>query len=130
MTAEPIPRDADDIARQVVDAAFEVHTSLGPGLLEGVYERCLSRELKLRGLRPQNQVHVDIKYKGEEIESGFRADVIVNDFVIVEIKAVDASVPVNRAQVLTYLKLTGLRLGLLINFNVALIKDGIKRIVR
>lgn len=130
MTAEPVPKHIDDIARAIVHAAYEIHTTLGPWLLESVYERCLMRELLLRGLRPRNQVAIAMDYKGEAIECGFRADLIVDDCVLVEIKAVETLSPVHTAQILTYLKLTGLRVGLLMNFNVSLIKNGIRRYAR
>ena len=119
----------DAVARQVVDAAFKVHSTLGPGLMESVYEKCMIFELHARGLECQTQVDLPIVYKGCKIDQGLRIDMVVEGCLIVEIKAVEQLAPVHRAQILTYLKLTGNNLGLLINFNTVLIKDGIKRIV-
>lgn len=116
------------MARQVVDAAYRIHTSLGPGLLESVYEVVLAYELEKRGLRAVRQQAVPVIYQDTRIEMGFRADLVVEDLVIVEIKSVEALAPVHKKQLLTHLRLSGKRLGLLINFNVALIKDGITRI--
>jgi GxxExxY protein len=118
----------NEVAKQIVDAAYRVHTSLGPGLLESAYEAVLAYELEKRGLRTVRQQAVPIIYQGTRIEMGFRADLIVEDNVIVEIKSVEAIAPVHKKQLLTHLRLADKRLGLLINFNVALIKDGITRI--
>jgi len=118
----------NEVAKQIVDAAFRVHTSLGPGLLESVYEVVLAYELEQRGLRTVRQQPVPVVYHGTRIEMGFRADLIVEDKVIVEIKSVEAIAPVHKKQLLTHLRLADKRLGLLINFNVALIKDGITRV--
>ena len=118
----------NDIARIVVDACFKIHTTLGPGLLESVYEIVLQRELESRGLRVRRQVPVSIVWEGVTFEEGFRADLIVNDLVIIELKSVEKLAPVHGKQLLTYLRLMKLRLGLLINFGEALIKDGIKRV--
>jgi len=118
----------NEVAKQIVDAAYRVHTSLGPGLLESAYEAVLAHELEKRGLRTARQQAVPIVYQGTRIEMGFRADLIVEDSVIVEIKSVEAIAPVHKKQLLTHLRLADKRLGLLINFNVALIKDGITRI--
>jgi GxxExxY protein len=118
----------NELAKQIVDAAYRVHTSLGPGLLESAYEAVLALELENRGLRVTRQQVVPIIYQGTRIETGFRADLIVQDLVIVEIKSVEAIAPVHKKQLLTHLRLSGKRLGLLINFNVALIKHGITRI--
>ena len=118
----------NEIAKQIVDAAYRIHTSLGPGLLESVYEALLVYELEARGLRTVRQWEVPIIYQQTRIQVGFRADLVVEDQVIVEIKSVDGIAPVHKKQLLTYLRLSGKRLGLLINFNVALIKDGITRI--
>jgi GxxExxY protein len=117
------------IATQIVDAAFRIHTTFGPGLLESVYETVLSYELTRRGLRIARQQEIPLVYENVRIEIGFRADLIVEDKVIVEIKSIETLLPVHRKQLLTYLRLADKRLGLLINFNVALIKDGIARIV-
>jgi GxxExxY protein len=123
----PIDARTDQIARDVVDAAFRVHKTLGPGLLESVYEACLLHELTSRGLVTQRQVALPIVYNGLRLPTGLRLDLLVNDTVIVEIKAVDKLIPLNDAQVLTYLRLSQKRLALLINFNVLRIKDGIRR---
>jgi GxxExxY protein len=117
----------DDIARNVIDAGLKVHKALGPGLLESAYEHCLAYELNLRGLIVRRQVAVPIAYEGISLDAGYRLDLLVNEQVIIEIKAVDALSPLHEAQILTYLKLSKLRLGLLINFNVPLFKQGIKR---
>ena len=119
----------NDVAKAVVDAAFKVHTTLGPGLLESVYELVLSHELEQRGLRVQRQVPVELRYEGLVIEDAFRADLIVGGLVIVEVKSTEATPAVHKKQLLTYLRLSRLRLGLLINFGAPLIKDGITRMV-
>ena len=120
----------DRVARQVVDAAFAVHSALGPGLLESVYEQCLAHELGLRGVPYRRQVCLPLCYKDLEIEGGLRLDLLVADMIVVELKAVERILPVHEAQVLTYLRLARLRLGLLVNFNVPLVKDGVRRIIR
>ena len=117
---EAIDRRTEEAARQIVDAGLKVHKSLGPGLLESAYEHCLAHELVLRGVLVRKQVASPILYEGEKLDAGFRIDLIVDERVIVEIKAVEALTSVHKAQILTYLKLSSLRLGLLINFNVAL----------
>jgi GxxExxY protein len=121
--------DENAVARQIVDAAYRVHTTLGPGLLESVYEAALTYELEKRGLRVSRQQAIPVVYESVGIQTGFHADLLVEDQVIVEIKAVETVAPVHKKQFLTYLKLADKRLGLLINFNVALIKHGITRIV-
>lgn len=121
--------ELDRLAREVVDSALKIHSTLGPGLLESVYEICLAHELKNRGLKFQSQVAFPIIYGEVRLDAGLRIDLLVEDQLIVEIKAVDAMLPVFEAQLLTYLKLSHRRLGLLINFNVPKIKDGIKRII-
>jgi GxxExxY protein len=117
------------IAKEIVDAAFRIHTTLGPGLLESVYQTVLAYELGRRGLRAVSQQAVPVVYDVIRIDTGFRADLVVEDKVIVEIKSVEVLLPVHKKQLLTYLRLADKRLGLLINFQVALIKDGITRIV-
>jgi GxxExxY protein len=124
----PSSSTENEVAKQIVDAAYRIHTELGPGLLESVYEVVLAHELETRGLRTVRQQEVPIVYRGTQIEMGFRADIIVEDKVIVEIKSVEAVALVHKKQLLTYLRLADKRLGLLINFNLALIKDGITRI--
>ncbi len=117
------------IAKEIVDAAFRIHTTLGPGLLESVYDAVLAFELDRRGLRTVRQQPIPVVYETVRIDTGFRADLIVEDKVIVEIKSVEVLAPVHKKQLLTYLRLADKRLGLLLNFHVALIKDGITRIV-
>ena len=117
------------IAREIVDAAFRIHTALGPGLLESVYDTVLAYELSRRELRTVRQQPIPVIYENVRIDTGFRADLIVEDKVIVEVKSVEILTPVHKKQLLTYLRLADKRLGLLINFQVALIKDGITRIV-
>ncbi len=125
---EPIPEAANDAAAAVVDAAFAVHSALGPGLLESVYEVCLRHELEKRDRHVQRQVSLPVVYDGVRLDAGLRLDMVVDRCLIVEIKAVEQLLPVHKAQVLTYLKLTGHRLGLLINFNTQLIRHGIRRV--
>jgi GxxExxY protein len=120
--------DINDVTGAVIGAAIEVHKALGPGLLESIYEDCLSRELELRDIAYRRQEELQIEYKGEKLNSVFRVDLLVEGVLIVELKAVDQLQPVHEAQLLTYLKLSGLKFGLLINFNVPVLKDGIKRI--
>jgi GxxExxY protein len=117
------------ISKEIVDAAYKIHTTLGPGLLESVYEVVLTYELKQRGLRVERQVPIPIEYEGIRFEEGFRLDLLVEDKVIVEIKSMEEISNVHKKQLLTYLKLKGLRLGLLINFNEEVIRTGITRIV-
>jgi GxxExxY protein len=117
------------VAREVVDAAYRLHKILGPGLLESVYEKVLTGELGKRGLRAAAQQPIPIVYEGTRFEMGFRADLLVEDKVIVEIKSVEKIAAVHKKQLLSYLRLADKRLGLLINFNVAMIKDGITRVV-
>ena len=119
----------NNLTRQIIGFSFDVHTALGPGLLESAYEIVMEHELLKRGLIVGRQVDVPIHYDGIHIETAFRADLIVNDLVIIELKSVEQIHPVHPKQLLTYLKLTGKKLGLLINFNVPLIKNGITRIV-
>jgi GxxExxY protein len=119
----------NEIARQIVDAAYNIHTKFGPGLLESAYEAILAYELRKRGLRVALQQPVPIVYESVRLEVGYRADLIVEDKVIVELKSVDKIASVHTKQLLTYLKLADKRLGLLINFGDALIKNGIKRVV-
>lgn len=116
------------LAKTVVDGAIEVHRHLGPGLLESAYEASLCRELELRDLSFARQVPLAVTYKGLPLESGFRLDLVVGNELVIELKAVDRLEPIHTAQLLTYLKLGDYRLGLLLNFNVGLMKDGIKRV--
>ena len=126
---DPIPPRAEAAARQCIDSALQVHRALGPGLLESAYEHCLAHELALRGVQVQRQLGLPVVYEGERLDAGYRLDLVVDGSVIVEVKSLDALAPIHDAQVLTYLKLSGLRIGLLINFNVVLLKQGIKRLV-
>jgi GxxExxY protein len=122
-----IPEETERVATAVIDAAYSVHSELGPGLLESIYEQCMIVELGQRELCYERQLALPITYKGHRIETGIRLDLVVEDQVVVELKAVEQLMPVHAAQLLTYLKLTGQRLGLLINFNVPIIKNGIHR---
>lgn len=126
---EPISGRVNQVASRIVDAAFTVHSNLGAGLLESVYEVCLEYELNKQGLQVERQVALPIVYDNLRLEAGFRHDLVVNRCVIVELKAVETLLLIHTAQVLTYLKLSKHRLGLLINFNVPLLKNGIKRII-
>jgi len=126
---EPIPPEVEQAARITIDAAFKVHKTLGPGLLESVYEACLAHELRQRGIQVETQIALPVIYEGLRLEAGLRLDMLVANQLIVELKAVEKMNSLFEAQLLTYLKLTGRRLGLLINFNVPLIKHGIKRII-
>jgi GxxExxY protein len=121
--------EIERVAREIIDSAFKVHSALGPGLLESSYQELTIYELTKRGLRVAHQVPVPIHYDGRVFETEYRLDLLVEDLVIVELKSVADIIPIHKAQVLTYLKLMQKRLGLLINFNVEYIKDGIKRIV-
>jgi GxxExxY protein len=122
-----MPERAGTVARGCVNAALTVHKRLGPGLLESVYEVCLAHELRKDGLPAEGQLLIPLLYDGLEFEAAYRVDLLVDESVIVEVKSVDALAPVHEAQLLAYLKLSGLRLGLLINFNVPLLKHGIRR---
>ena len=128
MEFEKIDSETDKVANQIVDAAFQVHQTLGPGLLENAYELCLAHELGQRSLKVERQVAVPLIYKGIEIPVGFRMDLLVNDSIVLEIKAVEALTSIFEAQILTYLKLSKKRLGFLINFNEVMFKKGIRRI--
>jgi len=119
----------NEIGKVIVDSAFKVHFALGPGLLESVYEICLFHELQTRGLKVQRQIPIHIQYNGITFEEAFRADLMVENKVIVELKSVEKVIAAHKKQVLTYIKLADKRLGFLINFGEALIKDGITRIV-
>ncbi len=126
---EPIPASTEAAGARLLDAAFDVHRKLGPGLLESVYEICVCHELTKAGISFQRQVCLPVIYDDIQIDAGLRIDLAVADEVICEFKAIETILPVHEAQLLTYLKLTGNRLGFLINFNVPLLKNGIKRIV-
>ena len=126
---DPLPRVLEHLAQQSVDVALKVHKTLGPGLLESVYETCLAHELRKRGLAVETQVPIPIVYDGIHLKGGLKLDVLVQKQLIIEIKAVEEMNRIFKAQVLTYLKLARLRLALLINFNVHLLRDGIERII-
>ena len=125
----PIPAESERIGKLVLDAAFKVHTALGPGLLESAYEIACAYEVRKSGLIVATQVELPICYDGQRLASGFRIDMLVEKCVIVELKSVEAMNPVFAAQLMTYLRLSNVRLGFLINFNVPHLRDGIKRIV-
>jgi len=119
----------NELTHEIIGAAIEVHRTLGPGLLESTYEECTARELTLRGLSFERQKPLPIVYKDVKLECGYRVDLLVEGRVVVELKSAGALAPVHEAIVLTYLRLSGVRIGLLINFNVAVLKDGIKRFI-
>jgi GxxExxY protein len=125
-----IPRETEAIAKTVVDAGYQIHIALGPGLLESTYERCLAFEIEKRGLVVQRQVALPVVYEDVHLEAGYRIDLLVGERVVVEVKSVDVLAPIHQAQLLTYLKLSGRKVGFLMNFNVPLFKDGLRRFVR
>jgi GxxExxY protein len=122
-------KTANEVSRTIVDAALRVHSTLGPGLLESTYQVCLTQELRKSGLFVQAEVPVPVVYEGIKLEVGYRIDLLVENLVIVEVKSIEAIAPIHQAQVLSYLKLSGKSLALLINFNQVHLKDGIKRFV-
>jgi GxxExxY protein len=119
----------NEVTQAVIGAAIEVHRTLGPGLLESAYEECLCRELSLKKVEFERQRQLPVEYKGIRLDCGYRLDLLVADQVVVEIKAVESLLPIHKAQLLTYLKLGGWQVGLLMNFNVPVLKQGIKRVV-
>ena len=119
----------NDISGAVVDAAMKIHSALGPGLLESAYAVCLKHELIKRGLRVASEVPLPVVYDGVKLEAGYRLDLVVEDTVVVELKAIEALAPIHQAQIISYLKLSGKPIGLLINFHSLHLKDGIKRFV-
>jgi GxxExxY protein len=123
-------KEFDPLTHQVIGCAIEVHRQLGPGLLESVYRTCLAYELSSVGRNCESELPVPVQYKGIALECGFRMDLVVDGELVVELKAVDALLPVHSAQLLTYLKLSGCRTGLLINFNSKVLRDGIRRLAR
>jgi GxxExxY protein len=125
----PQATQLNELSGRVIGACIEVHRHLGPGLLEAVYEECLGEELTLRGIPFDKQVNVPVTYKGRELSARYRVDLIVNKSIIVELKAIETLLPVHKSQVLTQLRLTGLHLGLLVNFFVPRLIEGVKRIV-
>lgn len=116
-----------ELTGEIIAAAIEVHRNLGPGLLESAYSECLCHELHLRGLKFEREVDLPVKYKGLKLDCGYRIDIVVNDTVVVELKSVERISPVHEAQLITYLRLAQKRVGLLLNFNVAILRDGIRR---
>jgi GxxExxY protein len=126
---EPLPPEVEKVATATVDAAYKVHKALGPGLIESVYEQCLAHELRKRRFEVLTQLDLPISYDDIVIDAGLRPDMLIADILLVEVKAVEKMHPVYQAQVMTYLKLMQKRLGLLINFNVPTINQGIKRII-
>lgn len=124
-----MPASINDISSAIIGAAIEVHRTLGPGLLESAYEQCLAHEFSLRQIPFQRQKPLEIDYKGIRLDCTYRLDFVVADMVVVEIKAIEILLPIHQAQLLSYLKLGGWKLGLLINFHVPLLREGIKRVV-
>jgi GxxExxY protein len=122
-------KEEDRLSKFILDAAFRVHSAVGPGLLESAYEACLAYELRSAGLTVLTQVPLPLIYKEVRLDVGYRLDLLVDELVVVEIKSVESLVAIHQAQLMSYLKLSGKKLGLLINFNVARLRDGIKRIV-
>jgi GxxExxY protein len=123
------PMDIEEIGKQIVDSTIQVHRALGPGLLESAYQACLAYELRQRGLHVETEVPQPVLYDGQHLDAGYRLDMLVEHTVIIENKAVETLLPIHEAQLLTYLKLRGLWLGFLINWNTVRVKDGIKRMV-
>ena len=125
-----IKEKTDKLSHEEIGAAIEVHKALGPGLLESAYEECLCQELTLRGIPFQQQVELPIKYKGLELSASYRMDIVVDKLIVLELKSVEKLMPIHQAQLLTYLRLSEIWLGLLINFNVPVLKQGIKRLIQ
>ena len=121
--------DINQLSNKIIGAAIEVHKTLGPGLLESAYEECLCHELDLRGLSYERQKPLPVFYKGKKLDCGYRLDIVVNEGIILELKSCESIEPIHKAQLLTYLKLSGLKLGLILNFKTPMMKDGIVRIV-
>jgi GxxExxY protein len=121
--------DINKLSSKIIGAAIEVHKALGPGLLESAYEECLCYELSLQGLSVERQKPLPVKYKGKKLDCGYRLDTVVENAIILELKSCEKIEPIHKAQLLTYLKLSGLNLGLLLNFNVPVMRDGIVRVV-
>lgn len=118
-----------DITYHIINCALEVHSSLGPGLLESVYQKAMVHELKLRGFQVESELSIDVDYKGINVANGLRVDILVDDEVVIELKSVENVLPVHKKQLLTYLKLLDVQVGLLINFNVCQLREGVTRIV-
>jgi GxxExxY protein len=126
---EGVPARTETVGREIVDAAIKIHRVLGPGLLESAYEHCLAHELGGRGLQTRRQVALPIEFEGLRLEAGYRLDMVVDDLVIVEVKAVEALSRLHEAQILTYLRLSGMRLGYLLNFNAVQMRQGLRRFI-
>jgi GxxExxY protein len=124
------PDALDGLTEQIIACAITVHNTLGPGLLESIYQRCMVMELRARALSVETERSVPVIYRGEAIESHFKVDLVIEESVVVELKAITAFAPVHHAQVITYLKLTGCPVGLLINFNVTSVRNGLRRVMR
>ena len=120
-------KNFNELTEAIIGAAMEVHRALGPGLLESIYEMCLCRELSIRGIPFERQVLIPVEYKGVKLDCGYRADIVVDGTILLEIKAIDSLLPIHDAQLVSYLKLGGWKIGLLINFNVELLKNGLRR---
>ncbi len=120
-------KNFNELTEAIIGAAMEVHRALGPGLLESIYEMCLCRELSIRGIPFERQVLIPVEYKGVKLDCGYRADIVVDGTILLEIKAIDSLLPIHDAQLLSYLKLGGWKIGLLVNFNVELLKNGLRR---
>jgi GxxExxY protein len=129
MPEPSVQRERDSLTESVIGLAIEVHRALGPGLLESAYQECLCYELKAKGIAFGRQVSLPVVYKSVKLDCGYRMDLVVDDRLVVELKTVEKILPVHEAQLLTYLRLSGLRTGLLLNFNTAVLKNGIKRMV-
>ena len=132
LTAEDVEaaetmKNLNELTEAIIGAAMEVHRALGPGLLESTYEMCLCRELSIRGIPFERQVPIPLEYKGVELDCGYRADIVVDETILIEIKAIDSLLSIHDAQLLSCLKLGGWKIGLLINFNVELLKRGLRR---
>lgn len=128
--SDSVQESRDPLTEKVIGCAIEVHRILGPGLLESAYQRCLALELRKQGLIVETEVPMPVNYKGEVLDCGYRVDILVEKSLILELKAVEAILPIHQAQILTYLKLSGLRLGLLSNFHQPRLIDGLKRFIR
>ena len=126
----PIPENVEKVATITIDAAYKVYNALGPGLLESAYEYCLIHELQKRGLKVDSQVNLPIYYDNTFINMGYRIDILVDNCLVIEVKAIEEIIPLHISQTLTYLKFSGNRLGLIINFNTRIFKDGLRRVAR
>ena len=130
MSMDNLSVRTETVGKAVLNAAYSVHSEMGPGLLESVYQECLQFALNEAGYKAYREVPIPIKFRGNELEAGFRADLVVDDLVLVELKAVESLLPIHKAQAITYLKLSSIQLGFLINFNEVHLKNGMRRIVR